>query len=137
MRLQQKKIFLRWLPAVLIMAIIFLASSTPDYNLPSFGLSGYPGQEGWTFPGLLSINAGLFARSGKWDEACRHYLRWYLRCCTPSATNIHQSFVPGRSPAITDVLIDMAGAGLAVWIANYYSPLKRFIHSGTRLSTDK
>ena len=33
---------------------------------------------------------------------------------------VHQSFVPGRSPDVRDWLVDLAGAALAVWLLSRY-----------------
>ncbi len=35
---------------------------------------------------------------------------------------IHQSFVPGREPRIRDVIIDLTGGYLGVWLIKYLPP---------------
>jgi VanZ family protein len=46
--------------------------------------------------------------------------------CLYSATDeFHQSFVPGRHPAVTDVMIDAAGAALTLFLAKQYYNQKR------------
>ena len=39
-----------------------------------------------------------------------------LPCCTRSSDELHQSFVPGRTPDARDWLVDLAGAALAIWL---------------------
>jgi VanZ family protein len=112
---------LRWLPAVLCMAIIFALSSRTggqlDTWLPWF-------QE--LFPALTSFNpvhyaayfalAGAFAfgfgfaRLNVWRG-----LAVILLCVAYGATDEwHQSFVPMRSPDVHDLLHDGIGATVAV-----------------------
>jgi VanZ family protein len=42
-------------------------------------------------------------------------LAWGLAVLYAISDEMHQSFVPGRTPAATDVLIDGMGAALALW----------------------
>ena len=38
---------------------------------------------------------------------------------------IHQSFVPGREPRIRDVIIDLLGGGLGLWMKKFIPPAMR------------
>ena len=105
----------RWLPALLLMLVIFAFSSRASSELPNF--------LGWDYIVKKSAHAigyGMLALSYlhmfKWDK--RYYLLSWLLSLLYSATDeFHQSFVPGRHPAVTDVLIfDNLGALIALAI---------------------
>ena len=105
----------RWLPALLLMLVIFAFSSRASSELPNF--------LGWDYIVKKSAHAigyGMLALSYlhmfKWDK--RYYLLSWLLSLLYSATDeFHQSFVPGRHPAVTDVLIfDNLGALTALAI---------------------
>ncbi len=105
----------RWLPALLLMLVIFAFSSRTSSELPNF--------LGWDYIVKKSAHAigyGMLALSYlhmfKWDK--RYYwLSWLLSLLYSATDEFHQSFVPGRHPAITDVLIfDNLGALIALAI---------------------
>lgn len=108
----------RWGPAVVVMAIIFTASSTPAEDLPHFGLwDTLVKKAGHAFGyGLL---AAAYLRGLRRD---RPIAAWMLPAALGLALayalsdEFHQLFVPGRSASPTDVGIDAVGAclGLAV-----------------------
>ena len=97
-----------WVPALLYMAVIFVASAQPTVRLPDFresdkvshlaayavlgGLLAYGGAQTGTGPLPLMIAGSLYGAS---DE-------------------FHQSFVPGRGPDVRDWLADTAGVILGV-----------------------
>ncbi len=108
-----------WGPVVLQMAVIFMASSIPNLKrlpggvpdwfghgagyaiLGGFALRAFAGgrMRGVTLVAVLTA-VGLSAAYGVTDE-------------------LHQAFVPGRSPELADVLADTTGAALAAgagWI---------------------
>lgn len=105
----------RWLPALLLMLVIFAFSSRTSSELPNF--------LGWDYIVKKSAHAigyGMLALSYlhmfKWDK--RYYwLSWLLSLLYSATDEFHQSFVPGRHPAVTDVLIfDNLGALIALAI---------------------
>ena len=60
---------------------------------------------------LLSHCGGLTLRIPRRFPAEGHLLRALLAAAVYAASDeIHQAFVPGRGPAVTDVLLDSAGA---------------------------
>lgn len=105
----------RWVPAVLMMAAIFVFSAIPSQEMPSFGfwdtlvkksahMAGY---------GLLALSYwyGLHDRR-KWWAALLLALIYAL------SDEWHQSFVPGRHPSWVDALVfDLGGAALAIGCA--------------------
>ena len=52
-------------------------------------------------------------------STARHALVWAFVCTVLYAVSdeFHQSFVPGRFPDVRDVLVDAAGAAVALWLA--------------------
>jgi len=105
-----------WLPVVLWAAFIFHLSSIPHLRFL---------QSHWDFLvrkighlGVYGILARLVARAltGSTLWSWKRIFMWslvltMLYACTDEW---HQSFVPGRSAAVHDVLIDTAGAWLAL-----------------------
>ena len=56
----------------------------------------------------------------------RHLLlAWTLAVLYSATDEFHQSFTPGRTPAVTDVLIDSVGAAVALFLAGRYYKDKR------------
>lgn len=112
------KSLLRWLPAIVMMAVIFAFSSTPSDDLPSYGFWDTLVKKGghMTGYGLLAL-AFWFGLNQPRDAAIsRHYvIAWFVAVLYAVSDEIHQSFVPGRHPSPLDVLVfDAGGAALAL-----------------------
>jgi len=116
----------RWWPSLLIMGVIFLASSTPGKEMPSFGLADTLIKKGGHMTGyfLLTLSAlrGIH-QSGKKASA----LAMALALLYAISDEFHQTFIPGRHPSTFDVLIDMTGAGLALWAEQAFPWLRKII----------
>ena len=108
-----------WGPAVLVMAIIFIASATPDTNLPTIGewdlfvkkaghMIGYA---------LLAITIFHALNYHKGLTRSQLILAFCLAVAYAASDELHQRFTRGRNASIHDVFIDAAGAalGLALW----------------------
>ena len=106
-----------------MMVVIFGFSSVPSDELPNFGLLdlivkkgshalGY-GLLALTF--LRGIKGGNRLVNPRW-----FYIAWALAVLYSATDEFHQSFVPGRHPAVTDVMIDALGAGLILFLASRY-----------------
>lgn len=107
---------LRFGPAILMMALIYVASDMPGLDLPKVGtvdplvrkaghvvgyaLLGLAYLHALVPRGVVRLRAAVFAVG--------------LATAYGATDEIHQSFVPGRGPAVTDVLIDTVGASLGV-----------------------
>jgi VanZ family protein len=114
-----KKTLLRWLPALVIMLVIFAFSNTPNTHLPQFGIIdtlvkkashmlGY---------GLLAVAYWFGLRF----EKSRWWLAVLLAVIYALTDEFHQSFVPGRHPSYVDVFVfDGGGALLAVALVTYF-----------------
>ncbi len=129
MAFELKRLPPRWGPAVLIMAAIFLASSTPADNLPSFGLMDILVKKGGHFTGYFLLAMCLLRGLGAGRKKAA-ILALGLVFVYAVSDEFHQSFVPGRNPDLEDVLIDMAGAGLAVWLEYNHALFRRVVHRG-------
>jgi VanZ family protein len=114
-----RKVLLPWLPAVLMMIIIFGFSSLPSSEMPHLGLLDLVVQKtghvlGY---GLLALAywAGLRFEKRRW------WLALLLAVVYAVTDEFHQSFVEGRHSGWGDILVyDGGGAltalGLAYWI---------------------
>jgi len=113
----------RWGPAVLMMAVIFGFSSIPSSEMPNFDAFDYIVKKGGhAFGyGLLGLSY-LRGLKGKSEDVANRWLliAWAMAVIFSTTDEFHQSFVPGRHPAATDVMIDAFGAALALFIANRY-----------------
>ena len=110
------QIVLRWLPALLVMLIIFLFSSRASTELPSFDWADRMVKKAGHIFGyaLLAIAYwhGLSFKHERW------WLAWGFAICYAISDEFHQSFAPGRFPSAADVLVfDNLGAlmGLGLW----------------------
>ena len=97
------------------MAIIFLLSNQPDSDPAggriSFGVYKLAHLVVFTVLGVLVAGA---VRHLKTPRAS--WWAWVLVVLYAIADELHQSFVPGRSPLVTDVAIDSVGGLLGIYI---------------------
>ena len=105
------------------MAVIFGFSSIPSEEMPNFGLLDFIVKKGGHALGYGLL--GLSYLRGLKGNNKVIYMRWFytawMIAALYSATDeFHQFFVPGRHPAVTDVLIDAFGAALALFLASRY-----------------
>jgi len=105
-----------WLPVLIWMTVIFLFSSQPysgavterffgTYNVPVRKI-GHAAEYAILY--LLSRRA--FALSGQWWHGKASLFGLILACLYALTDEWHQSFVPGRSAALSDAGIDSIGA---------------------------
>jgi VanZ family protein len=105
---------LLWGPVALQMAAIFAASSIADLGPLPAGISDKSGHSiGYALLGALLLRALAHGRLAEvtWRRALGSII---LATLYGVSDEFHQSFVPGRSPDVRDVLADFAGAALAV-----------------------
>jgi hypothetical protein len=107
----------RWAPVVAWLCVIFAASSLPGSSIPG----GYSFQGHFAEYAVLGalVMAALRLRPGRWT--------WMLvavaACSVYGVTDeVHQAFVPGRTPDVLDWAMDTVGAvagvaGVALWLA--------------------
>jgi len=121
--------FLRaWGASIFIMGAIFAFSSIPSQEMPSFGVLDFLFKKGGHATGYallalanlraLQLDEGTLMPDG---YTARPYFAAFLLAALYSATDeFHQSFVPGRHPAIMDVGIDSLGAILGLLLRAWY-----------------
>ena len=110
-----------------MMAAIFAFSSVPSAEMPSFGLVDYLVKKGGHALGYGLLALGFFRglkgeRSGIFPRQL--FIAWVLATLYSGTDEFHQSFIPGRHPAITDVMIDSVGAAIALLVAGRYRKQK-------------
>ena len=104
---------LRWLPALMVMVLIFGFSSIPSREMLNFGLFDLFVKKGAhvLVYGLLTLAnwSGLRFDKQLW------WLALLLALIYAVSDEYHQSFVPGRHPSWVDVLVfDGGGATLGL-----------------------
>jgi len=107
----------RGLAASIMMIAIFLFSSQPSESLPDF--------LNWDY--LIKKSSHVIGY-GLLGFSCLHYftghpkkyrISWLTTVLYAVTDEFHQSFVPGRSASILDVLLfDNLGAIIALWISS-------------------
>ena len=109
----------RWVPAVLMMAIIFFASATPGSELPKFGGWDFLAKKGGHMLGyaLLAL-AYLYALGGNRRSPSRLFFSLVLAILYACSDEWHQRFTPGRTPSVVDVFIDTAGAAVGLTVSS-------------------
>jgi VanZ family protein len=98
------------------MAVIFLASNTPDYDLPHFGFGDFSAKKGGHLVGYALLGlAYLHAIAPRGSVPPRAaWIAALLATLYALSDEMHQVYIPGRGAAATDVLIDAVGAILGV-----------------------
>ena len=100
-----------------MMAAIFAFSSIPATEMPNFGLVDFLIKKGGHALGygLLALTYLRGLKGERSDILARQlFLAWVMATVYSATDEFHQSFVPGRHPAITDVMIDSFGAAVAL-----------------------
>ncbi len=92
---------LRWIPAIVWMGVIFWLSSRPGSDVPS-GIAPYAHFAAYAVLGALAL-AG-FADPTRWLAAAAFASAYGI------TDELHQAFVPGRTPDPADWALDTAGA---------------------------
>jgi VanZ family protein len=113
----------RWGPALLMMAVIFAFSSVPSNKLPNFDWADLIVKKGGHALGYgllaLSYLHGLKG-NGQDDRSRWFYIAWAMAILYSATDEFHQSFVPGRHPEVTDVMIDAIGAAIMLFLFNQH-----------------
>lgn len=109
----------RWIPALLMMGIIFLFSSRTGTELPDFLSWDYVVKKashviGYGLLATAFYFALRFAPKNRW-------LAWLLAILYSATDEFHQSFVPGRHPSFVDILVfDNLGAVIALCLSSTF-----------------
>lgn len=103
------RVVLLWGPVILHMALIFFVSSSADPGLPSqlSDKTAHVGAYGLLAVLILRALVGGFLRQATWPRAILAFVVTVLYGATDE---LHQRFVPERSPEVLDVVADAVGA---------------------------
>jgi len=127
----------RWLPAMIMMAVIFAFSAQPSDNLPSFDLLDKIVKKGGHMVGygLLGLSY-LYALS---LNKKRYLIAWLLAVLYAITDEYHQSFVSSRHPSVLDVaLFDNLGAIATLFLhQHYWNPDANFLRRWFRQTPPK
>lgn len=117
----------RWGPAILLMGLIFIASSTAGSDIPDFGIMNFVFLKGGHLVGYALLGAA-YLHGMIWQRTISRSRAWtagILVVLYAISDEWHQSFIPGRHPALTDICIDTAGGFLGISCLHYVR--KRFL----------
>jgi VanZ family protein len=109
----------RWVPAALVMAVIFVFSSIAGPDLPNLGLLDLLGKKmaHMVVYGMLAVALWY---AFEWRRDLRR-LAWLLAILYAVTDEFHQSFTPGRHPWWLDVVVfDALGALLGLLLAGMF-----------------
>lgn len=116
--------FSKWLPALLMMLVIFWFSAQPASEIPTFDWAESVIKKGGHMIGYGFL-ALAYWRAFDFKEE-KIWLAWLLAVLFALTDEFHQSFVPGRNATIWDVIVfDNLGALLALWLINTFRKQKR------------
>ncbi|MCP4140385.1 MAG: VanZ family protein [Chloroflexi bacterium] len=103
-----------WLPAIILMIVIFAFSSISSDSMPSFDWADFIVKKGGHALGygLLAL-AYLYALK---LSPTKLKVAWILALLYAISDELHQTFVPGRQGSLIDVIIDSTGAAIALKI---------------------
>jgi VanZ family protein len=105
-----RMILSRWLPAILLMMAIFIFSSIPAKEMPSFGFWDTLVKKGGHAIGYGML-ALMYWFALKWEKK-RLWLAFLMAVLYALLDEFHQSFVPGRHPSLVDALVIDTGGTL-------------------------
>jgi len=121
------RVFLiRWLPALVIMGLIFVFSSLPSDKVPYYGGFDYVVKKGGHALGygLLGLSY-YYALPRSLSRIYRWILALIMAILFALSDEYHQSFVQGRNSSLSDVAIDTLGAIIALFLGAGYSSNSR------------
>lgn len=104
------KNILRWLPALFLMTLIFVLSSIPSEEMPSFGFWDTLVKKGGHMLGYGVLALALWFAM-QWTQKYT-WLALFLTVIFALTDEFHQSFVPGRHASLLDALVFDGGGAL-------------------------
>ena len=114
----------RWIPALVMMCLVFWFSSLPSQELPNFDWADRLVKKSGHMLGYTMLAVSYRHAWGVHRK--RGWLAWILAILFAVSDEYHQSFVPGRHPSVWDILIfDNFGALIGLWIARWAANQKR------------
>jgi len=116
----------RWIPALVIMGLIFLASSIPADRMPNAGSFDLPVKKGGHFTGYVLLALG-FLRGMRPGKSKKLFLVLLMCALYAVSDEFHQSFVSGRNPSPIDVGIDVLGSSFGLMLFLWFKPIRRLV----------
>jgi VanZ family protein len=121
---------LRWLPALVVMMLIFGASSLPASRIPYLGeIDVLVKKFGHAFGYALLALAYYIALPTRLSRGYRAFTAWFMAFLFALSDEYHQSFIEGRTSSMQDVVIDSMGAVIALIVGVAYSSNSKSISS--------
>lgn len=118
-----KRWILNWAPAIIVMAIIFVASSTSAADIPSFGYLDFFAKKGGHLLGYALLGAafllGLSRSGSRWRSGMLKAA--ILVALYAASDEWHQNFTPGRNPSFLDIGIDIVGGILGIVLMSRFA----------------
>lgn len=112
-----KKFIGIYLPILIWAGLIFLGSTTTGRSVSNVGLIDFIAHKAVHVTEYVIFYILLQRGTKKW------WLSLVLLAIYAISDEWHQSFVPGRSPKVTDVLIDIGSGSFAIFLLNLWSKL--------------
>jgi VanZ family protein len=113
----------QWIPALLMMVVIFLISARTPSELPYFAWADGVIKKGAHMFGYALLAVLYWRALDLKPESL--WVAWLLALAYAVTDEFHQSYVPGRTSSPWDVLIfDNLGALSSLWMATRYSKQK-------------
>jgi VanZ family protein len=111
----------RWGPAIVIMAIIFIASATPGSDIPGFGSWDEFFKKGGHMLGYALLATAFYhaLNSSKRSIKQNFILVLCIVALYAASDEFHQRFTPGRTASFRDVGIDVAGGLLGIAVIRF------------------
>jgi len=114
----------KWIPALVMMGVIFWFSSQPSTDLPNFDWADKIVKKGGHMLGYAILAWSYWYAFDM--QSNQRWFAWLLAILYAVTDEIHQSYVPGRTPSVWDVLIfDNLGALISLWVASRTIKQKR------------
>jgi VanZ family protein len=113
-----------WAPVAAYMAALFFLSAQP--SLPGSSLTPDWSQHGFGYAGLALVTLRAVAGGRRSAIGMGSILMaWLIATFYGLTDEFHQSFVPGRTPDVRDLVADGVGAALALGAAWAWSIIRR------------
>lgn len=113
---------LRWLPAILLASLLFVLSSQPELRLVAEPVLDTVLRKLGHLAAYALLAILIAYPLGGVGRARRVGLALVLVVAYGLSDEIHQAFVPGRVPALSDVAIDAAGGVIGLVGARLVGP---------------
>ena len=105
-----------WLPSFIWMGLIFFLSSRPSITTSAVDWQDFVIKKTAHFIEYFILSALLFyslRHSTGWSTAKIALVSFFASVFYAATDEFHQSFIPGRTPRVRDILIDALGVSLA------------------------